>query len=56
MREAEEGYKRAISLTTRRADIRHHLGNLYVRQNRYNDAVREYEEAVRIGALHYLPC
>jgi tetratricopeptide (TPR) repeat protein len=47
--QAEEAYKTAIQIDRNRDDSHLKLGNLYFSQKRYNEAMQEYGEAVRLN-------
>ena len=47
---AIDAYETAIRLDPLRDDTRIQLGNLFYSEQRYNDALQQYEEAVRINA------
>lgn len=47
--QAEAAYKSALEIDRQRDDLRIKLGNLYFSQKRYEEAQREYAEAVRVN-------
>jgi tetratricopeptide (TPR) repeat protein len=48
---AIEAYKRGIELNRDRDDLRRDLGNLYYAEERYAEALAEYQEAVRVDPV-----